>query len=534
MLTPDFTGAVVPSSHSFQRHRVSYPQQHQTPQHQSSQRRRASETNFVRCNLCRKPLSACVFVLSCNCMFCEGTFTAADSKYICVLAQFAFLTHFFPSSRSFLVLAGCTYSHFNKNTSCPSCNKTMGEDDFSELTILDPPSSIKWKESMYKRSFVKMDPNAKSLNTHDLWARIQRQHAMARSGTKFFLHQIMKENSTQIRRVGQIQHALKLLKEDNGALKREINKHKEKIEAYQQELIKANKKIEDRDQQLAQFRKMFESRGGPPSSGSSFRGDSQRHHPGGAVTARQSSLDGKRPAPTQRPRRVSDQHAPFSSAQDSGYAQDRRTPNAYSAPQGRSNPYEQATPRHGMQPHPARNHYNGNAASRQPSSQQQRHPHNNNHSQQPYSHAGLQNSYQKPPSAFMVPSSQPGTLHHPSSSQQRQRQQRQRQHQPPPSYYPSGGSVSSFRSQGSGSASGGGKIRHITASTGYSFSGSASNDGESGRDRSKPSSSPSHGFPGTTPTTNHPNPYHSSHHRQRQQHPVSTRRTSQPYPPMSY
>ena len=60
-----------------------------------------------------------------------------------------------------------------------------GEQDIREITILKPAERSKQKEMVYKRMFVKSNPN--ELGMLDLWNRIQRQTALHRMGTKFVL-----------------------------------------------------------------------------------------------------------------------------------------------------------------------------------------------------------------------------------------------------------------------------------------------------------------------------------------------------------
>ena len=55
-----------PSSHH------SRQQQHRQQQQQQQQSRRGPGPNVIRCNLCRKPLMATVYVLACSCILCEG------------------------------------------------------------------------------------------------------------------------------------------------------------------------------------------------------------------------------------------------------------------------------------------------------------------------------------------------------------------------------------------------------------------------------------------------------------------------------
>jgi len=397
------------------------PQQQQH-ERQPPQRQQASG-NPVRCNLCRKSLSGTVFVLSCQCLFC----------------------------------ADCTFSHFEKNSNCPSCNRTMaGENDFRELMISNPPAPDKVKESMYKRIFVKGSPDSKTLTADDLWNRIQRQHAMVREGSKFVLRQFLKENIAQTKRSSQTENALRALKDDHSSLKRDLNKQKEITEGYKQELFVAGQKLEEKDRQLAQFRKMFEARTIPQSTGSVYSG-------GGGST----SSHGGHHVPA-RPRRVSDQHFPPPSATggSSRHSQNHHQ-HGRQGPRDRANPYEQqlGTSRNTNRT-PVVNPYN--KASSQPLSQPPSHQNHNRHGQHGSATVmqhTMQNPYHQPPPSHVVAMTQPP----PSSQPRRSHSHSHSQHHSQSSYH-GGSSVASRRSSGSGSASGN-RIRHITANTRYSFSG---------------------------------------------------------------
>ena len=170
----------------------------------------------------------------------------------------------FPFHRTF---AECCCSHFETNRNCPTCNRVMGEDDFTEHMVrkqLTPKGPVQKKRSPI---FVKKIANSRFLKASDMWYGLQKQHAVLRQGTKFVLQQFMKENHIQLMRSSQIHHALSAMKEDHDALKLESHKHKQKVETFKQELILANEKLDEKDRQLNQFRKMI----GTKNSSSSIR-----------------------------------------------------------------------------------------------------------------------------------------------------------------------------------------------------------------------------------------------------------------------
>ena len=400
--------------------------------------------------------------------------------------------------------------------------------------IARPPTQNEANQSMYKQMFVKSSPQSKTLHSDDLWNRIQRQSQMHRDGTKFVFRQFLRENVAQTRNFVRIQSTLRGMKDEQSSLKQELNKQREITESYKKELLVAREKIAEKDRQLAHFRKMFESR--TPQSPSSIvsggsRGRIPRMMEGGAIVA-----------PSTRPRRVSDQHddlvgningndngirgmitenLPLSSARHDEQYQRGGQSYSPSQPLGSPappNPYQQQL--HGggnrgtIMPPPPINPYS--KTSSRPLSQQNQNrpihvPNNNNFA--------LHNPYQKTtgPSGSYRPHSSPEMTRQPNAmTMSQQSHHQQQQHRSSSSHHAhyngsSGGSVSSRRSTGSGSS--GGRIRHITATTGYSFSGgAAASSAEGGRKRSL---SPSSTYAGNRGSGSY---YHSHQQQQQQRH----------------
>lgn len=307
----------------------------------------------------------------------------------------------------------CCCSHFEKNKNCPTCNRIMGENDFTELMVRAQnlePKIIRQKAR--QPIFVKKRANSRFFRLPDMYYGLQRRHSVLKEGTKFVLRQFMKENNIQMKRSSQIRHALSAMKEDHDALKLESNKHKQKVETFKQELILANEKLNEKDRQLNQFRKMIGSKNGAPSS----RGDNTGRDHHGGTTAK-------------RPRRVSGEHQFVRPSTRHGHETSR--PRGHS--QDRSNPYS-TQPQGGNRPsaQPRGNPFNGDF----PPSSQERNSHRNRSSKNPY--------------------------------------REQQPHRPPPSR---------SHSVGTRSANSGGRIRNITASTPYAFSGSVAE----GRSKLSPS-----------------------------------------------
>ena len=154
-----------------------------------------------------------------------------------------------------------------------------GEQDIREITILKPAERSKQKEMVYKRMFVKSNPN--ELGMLDLWNRIQRQTAMHRMGTKFVLKQFLMEITAQTDRSSRLEHTLRALKEDHNSVKRELGKQRETTEVYKQQLIVAREKIEEKNRQVSQFRQMHASARISSSNGSIYSDSGRNSYEGG-------------------------------------------------------------------------------------------------------------------------------------------------------------------------------------------------------------------------------------------------------------
>jgi hypothetical protein len=389
----------------------------------------------------------------------------------------------------------CTCKHFASNSNCPTCNRTLKESDFRELVVANPPTPDQAKQAAYRRIFVKNSSESKCLHMKDVWDKIQQQSQMYREGTKFALRQFLKENIYQVRRSMHIQHTLQAMKGEQTNLKQEINKGRETEEGYKQQLLAARQKIEDKDRQIAQFRKMVNSRTSsqfqsqtPSSSTSSNSVGGSRSRVGVVAKSRRGSDQGMTgdprgplyPPSQQQPQRPS-------------------TPMPYQQHGGSSSSQQQAHPTQNTQR--AGGSAGGHTLSRNPYEQQlggggmviPSKPYGSGAKSQPMMPS--RNSYQQTMGSYRS-SSAPGT-----GSQQQQQQQQQALNR---SYNPSDRipvSSQSYAAGGSGgvgssggsvtsrstTSSGGGRIRNITATSNYSFSGGTAaanaNAGGPGRKR---------------------------------------------------
>ena len=59
----------------------------------------------------------------------------------------------FPPSLSKL---DCTYSHFEHSSSCPTCRKQLGENDFTELVVADNYEALKNENTRLKQQLTSL------------------------------------------------------------------------------------------------------------------------------------------------------------------------------------------------------------------------------------------------------------------------------------------------------------------------------------------------------------------------------------------
>jgi len=210
----------------------------------------------ISCNKCRKPLSTTVFVCSCDCVFCEE----------------------------------CTYNHFNTNSHCPTCNRTLTENDFTELVVADPSATqTNSKTTLFQNMFTKQNPKSRVLSFQDMCTRALRQQDDTRGGFKFLMKQFLIETTKQAQRFQQLLSAFEALKNEFMTLKQSRNSEKMRyekaIQTLQQQLAASNTKIEERDRQLYQFRKLHDgiAPGSPHQAAQAGGGSRRVSHDGSSV-----------------------------------------------------------------------------------------------------------------------------------------------------------------------------------------------------------------------------------------------------------
>ncbi|GKY97811.1 hypothetical protein MPSEU_000739200 [Mayamaea pseudoterrestris] len=160
------------------------------------------------CNLCRKPFTTTIFVLACDCAFCEE----------------------------------CTYDHFTKYSDCPTCKKVLTKADFAEFQVAEPSAT---SEANYKNCmqfiFTKRASGGKGLTNVDACSRALKQIDSNTRAVKFLFRQFTKEKTNDQLKIDSMKH-------ENHTLKEELTHHKTLLHTHQQD---ADHKLADMQTQLA-------------------------------------------------------------------------------------------------------------------------------------------------------------------------------------------------------------------------------------------------------------------------------------------
>mmetsp|Transcript_251 Transcript_251/g.548 ORF Transcript_251/g.548 Transcript_251/m.548 type:complete len:377 (-) Transcript_251:78-1208(-) len=190
----------------------------------------------LSCNLCNKPLVTTCFLCACDCVFCEE----------------------------------CTYSHFENSSQCPTCRRTLGENDFTELVVADNNGSDISKMSM--QALFSKKSRSGNLQYSDICQSLIQQIDVSKQSTKFLLKQLLVESHKSGRTSMVAARAQESLKAENTHLK-QLNssqrlQYEQTISELQNKLKAREGTITELNQMLNKFRQYHGGGGG----GSSGRG----------------------------------------------------------------------------------------------------------------------------------------------------------------------------------------------------------------------------------------------------------------------
>mmetsp|Transcript_9318 Transcript_9318/g.21129 ORF Transcript_9318/g.21129 Transcript_9318/m.21129 type:complete len:368 (+) Transcript_9318:224-1327(+) len=173
--------------------------------------------NPLLCNKCAKPLNTTCFLCACDCVFCEE----------------------------------CTYSHFEHSSQCPTCNRRLGENDFTELVVATQTTDIQ-KTSM--QALFSRKSSSGNLPFSDLCQTLIHQIDVSKQSTKFLLKQFLIESHRNGSRTMAASRAHESLKAENTHLKQKV--HSQQLQ-YEQTIGDLQNKLRAKEQTIAENNRMI-------------------------------------------------------------------------------------------------------------------------------------------------------------------------------------------------------------------------------------------------------------------------------------
>ncbi|KAL7480075.1 hypothetical protein ACHAW6_005782 [Cyclotella cf. meneghiniana] len=185
----------------------------------------------LSCNLCSKPLATTCFLCACDCIFCED----------------------------------CTYSHFEHSSQCPTCRKTLGDQDFTELVVADASNgATDIAKSSMQAMFSKKNSGG-YLPHSELCQSLIRQIDASKQNTKFLLKQLLVETHKQARGNAGALRVQEQLRMENTQLKQTVSsqrlQYEQTINDLQNKLKARESTIAELNQMLGKFQKHYGGKG---------------------------------------------------------------------------------------------------------------------------------------------------------------------------------------------------------------------------------------------------------------------------------
>jgi len=147
----------------------------------------------------------------------------------------------------------CTYSHFEQSSQCPTCNRRLGESDFTELVVADGNGADIQKTTMQtlfqKRSATGCLPYA------DICQTLIHQIDVSKQSTKFLLKQLLVESHRAGRNSVNAARMYESLKNENIQLKQQV--HSQRLQ-YEQRITELENKVKAKDGTIAEQSRMIQ------------------------------------------------------------------------------------------------------------------------------------------------------------------------------------------------------------------------------------------------------------------------------------
>jgi len=173
------------------------------------------------------------------------------------------LSHFMLNNISFTL--DCTYSHFEHSSQCPTCRKTLGDKDFTELVVADASNgATDIAKSSMQAMFSKKNSGG-YLSHSELCRSLIRQIDASKQNTKFLLKQLLVETHKQARCNAGALRVQEQLRMENTQLKQTVSsqrlQYEQTINDLQNKLKARESTIAELNQMLGKFQKHYGGKG---------------------------------------------------------------------------------------------------------------------------------------------------------------------------------------------------------------------------------------------------------------------------------
>jgi hypothetical protein len=171
----------------------------------------------------------------------------------------------------------CTYQHFEQSSHCPICQKTLTENDFTELVVADATNSSAditktSLQALFSKQSKTSNLKGSGLPYSDLCFSLIRQIDVVKQSTKFLLKQLLMNSNSQSRKVAVVFRHNEKLKSDMTLLKQgqstqriqyeQVNNDlKNRLNARESRIQELNAKLAEKERMIEQFQRLHSGHG---------------------------------------------------------------------------------------------------------------------------------------------------------------------------------------------------------------------------------------------------------------------------------
>lgn len=153
-----------------------------------------------------------------------------------------------------LFSSDCTYSHFERSSQCPTCRKTLGDQDFTELVVADGSNGASDIAKSSMQAMFSKKNNGGYLPHAELCQSLIRQIDASKQNTKFLLKQLLVETHKQSRSNMGALRAQEQLRNENTQLKQTVSSQRLQ---YEQTIKDLQNKLQARESDIKELQGML-------------------------------------------------------------------------------------------------------------------------------------------------------------------------------------------------------------------------------------------------------------------------------------